>query len=126
MKKPKEYVSNKELYKEMIVSLNLGKLTPTAQNMLVLMCNKTASMFSFQSDELKQECISTAYEHIFRSWIHYDLEYTNAFAYFTEGIKRGIYHGYYKYFEFIYDGQYKKHRVKFLHYNNMDGADSFI
>ena len=26
----------------------------------------------------------------------------------------------------IYDSKYKRHRVKFLHYNNMDGADSFI
>lgn len=120
MKKPKEYVSNKELYKEMIVSINMGKLTPRAQQMLYLMCNRAADMFSYESDELKQECISTAYEHIFRSWIHYDLEYTNAFAYFTEGIKRAIYHGYYKYFEFVYDKGYKRHRVNFVRYNTMD------
>lgn len=122
MKKPKEYVSNKELYKEMVVSINMGKLTPRAQEILILMCKKTSGMFSFESEELRQECISTAYEHIFRSWIHYDLEFTNAFAYFTEGIKRGIYHGYYKYYEFISDSVYKRHRVSFVRYNLMDSG----
>lgn len=120
MRKSKEYVSNKELYKEMIVSLNMGKLTPRAQQMLILMIHRFSASFWFESEELREHCVSTCYEHLFSSWIHYDLEYENAFAYFSQGIKRGIYSGWYSYYEFVYKDNYKRERVKFLRYNNME------
>jgi hypothetical protein len=116
------YINNKNFQIEMIVSCNMGKLTPMAQKMLIKLVNRTVDLFTYQNLELRTECISTAYEHIFTSWMHYDTEYNNPFAYFTQAVKRAIYTAYWDFYGWCYDKSYKKQRVPLLYYNALETA----
>lgn len=110
------YLSNKELYKEILISKNMGKLTREAQKMFDIMVERLLKMFDMDY-YTREECKQTAYLFLYQRWFNYNEEYTNAFAYFTEVIKTGIMTG----FNILYERKkngYKK--IEFLHYSNMD------
>jgi hypothetical protein len=90
MKKNKKYyVSNKELYAEMIVSKNIGELTPGALKMIALMIEKMSYMGRMKDEYYVEEYKHNTWLNILGSWYNYDLERTNAFAYFTTAILNG-------------------------------------
>ena len=89
MKKEKNYVNNKELYKEMIVSKNIGELTPEALRMIALMIDKMSYLVKMKNDYYIQEFKSNTWANIFLSWNNYDLEKTNTFEYYTSAIYNG-------------------------------------
>lgn len=87
----KEYVSNKELYKELIISKAMGKLTPDATRMIILIVNRVSSKFYYKHSEDREDCKSNAILRCLRFWKNFDEEKTtNAFAFFTEIIKRAM------------------------------------
>jgi len=110
------YLSNKELYKEIVISKNMGKLTPEAQRMFALMVDRLIKTFPLD-EYTREECKQTAYVYLYQGWFNYNEDYTNAFAYFTEVIKTGIMRGFNTLNERNRNG-YKK--IKFLHYSTMD------
>jgi hypothetical protein len=90
MKKNKKYyVSNKELYAEMIVSKNMGQLTSEALRMISLMIEKMSYMGRMKDEYYVEEYKHNTWLNILGSWNNYDLERTNAFAYFTTAILNG-------------------------------------
>lgn len=87
----KHYLNNKDLYIEIIVSKEMGKLTPAAQKMLLLLCKNVIKKFYYKDLDDRNDCLSNAMYSVLLRWYNFDeLKSTNAFAYFTEVIKRGI------------------------------------
>lgn len=95
--KKKKYMSAKDLYIEIIISKNMGKLTPQATNMLILLAKKAQTKLYYRSIDDKNDCLQEAMFDVFRFWYNFDEEKgENAFAYFTEIIKRGMARGWNK------------------------------
>jgi hypothetical protein len=89
--KSKMYLSNKELYMEIIYSKAAGRLTPKAVNMLMLLGKNIIKKMYYKNVDDKQDCLQEAMLSCFRFWYNFDEQKgDNCFAYFTEVIKRGL------------------------------------
>jgi len=87
----KHYLSNKELYCELIVSKAKGKLTREAEKMLILLTKNVIKKMYYNDPDDKLDCLQTAYLDVFQNWYSFDENKgDNAFAYFTEIIKRAL------------------------------------
>lgn len=90
VKGDKNYISNRNLYFEIVVSKARGKLTRRAENMLVLICNKLINKMFYKNKQDKEDCLSVAYLDIFKNWYLFDEFNNNPFAYYSEIVKRGL------------------------------------
>lgn len=92
--KPKDkkvYLKNKDLYNEIIKSKEQDELTPRAQEMFILLTNKVSLKMKYRDPQDREDCISSAYLDLIRYWRAFNPEKsTNAFAYYTEIIKKGF------------------------------------
>jgi hypothetical protein len=89
--KNKDYISNKELYCEIIMSKAMGKLTRPAERMLVLLGKNIIKKFYYSNPDDKHDCLQNGYIQIFSNWYSFDENKSdNAFSYYTEIFKRGI------------------------------------
>lgn len=87
----KIYLSNKELYKEIIISKALGNLTPAAQKMLIILSNNVIKKIYYSDPDDRYDCLQEGLYQLFKNWHLFDEgKTTNAFAYLTEVFKRGI------------------------------------
>ena len=85
------YLQNKDLYKEIIISKGIGKLTRNAQLMIELLGKKTIKKMRYTHNDDKMDCLQSAYLDMFSNWYNFNEEKSdNAFAYFTEILKRGL------------------------------------
>jgi len=93
----KKYMSAKDLYIEILISKAMGKLTPRAVNMLILLAKKSQTKLYYRSIDDKNDCLQEAMYDVFRFWYNFDENKgENAFAYYTEIIKRGLAKGWNK------------------------------
>ena len=89
--RPKVYLSNKELYMELVYSKAKGKLTNKAANMLMLLGKNVIKKMYYRNSDDKQDCLQEAMFACFKFWYNFDEQKgDNCFAYFTEVIKRGL------------------------------------
>ena len=87
----KKYLSNKDLYCELIVSKAKGKLTRQAETMLILLAKNVIKKMYYNDPDDRLDCLQSAYLDVFANWYSFDENKgDNAFAYFTEIIKRGL------------------------------------
>jgi DNA-directed RNA polymerase specialized sigma subunit len=85
------YVSNKELYLQIIASKEKGALTPEALKMLDRMIKEISKVFKYKMEEDKEDCQAFAMEDVIRYWNRFDPEKSNnAFAFYTQMIKNGF------------------------------------
>jgi hypothetical protein len=95
--RPKGYLSDIELTREMIVSKAQGKLTREATKMLQIMAKKIITKFQYHYAGDKEDCLQEAYYQVFKNWYQFDPEKGDkAFPYFTEIVKRGLAQGWKK------------------------------
>ena len=95
--KKKKYLSNKDLYCEILVSKAKGRLTPRAAQMLMLLGKKLQSKMYYKNSDDKKDCLQEAMLSVFKFWYNFDeLKGDNAFAYYSEVIKRGLAQGWNK------------------------------
>jgi DNA-directed RNA polymerase specialized sigma24 family protein len=95
--KKKKYMSGKDLYCEILVSKAKGKLTPRAAQMLMLLGKKLQSKMYYKNSDDKKDCLQEAMLSVFKFWYNFDeLKGDNAFAYYSEVIKRGLAQGWNK------------------------------
>jgi len=88
-KRNKEYLSNDELVKEIIISKAQNKLTDSAWAMLILMTKRLNRKFRYEYEGDRNDVIQHSYFVLLKYWNKFDeSKYTNAFAYYTEIIKR--------------------------------------
>jgi hypothetical protein len=90
-----KYLNGRDLYYEIIVSKEIGKLTPKAEKMLILLGKNIIKKFRYYDEKDRDDCLSEAYYQLFKNWHLFDENKTdNAFAYFSEIFKRGLASGY--------------------------------
>lgn len=86
----KKYLSNKDLYCELIVSKAKGRLTKDAERMIIILGKNIIKKFYYSNPDDKFDCLQNGYIQMFQNWVSFDENKgTNAFAYFTEVFKRG-------------------------------------
>ena len=91
IKKVKNYLNSTDLYNEIIISLKQEKLTDNALKMLLLLTDKISKKLSYKEEDDREDCIAYARLDILKYWNRFDPNKSNnAFAYYTEIIKRGI------------------------------------
>lgn len=87
----KKYMSGKDLYIEIIISKAQGRLTNRAVNMLMLLGKKLQSKMYYKNIDDKNDCLQEAMLSVFKFWYNFDeMKSENAFAYYSEIIKRGL------------------------------------
>lgn len=95
--KKKKYLSNKDLYCEIVYSKAKGRLTAKAAQMLVLLGKKAQTKMYYRNSDDKYDCLQTAMLSVFQNWHNFDENKSdNSFAYYTEIIKRGLAQGWNK------------------------------
>lgn len=95
MAKKQIYLKNKDFFAEIVESKEQGELTDTAQQMMILLGNRTIKKMKYYNPSDREDCLQTGLMVMFQNWHNFDPEKsTNAFAYFTEIFKRGIARGY--------------------------------
>ena len=84
----KKYLSNKELYKEVVWCKATGKMSPELLKMLLLICKKIQPLIRYNKLVDYEDGHQEAIERCISYWWMFDDEVSdNAFAYFTELIK---------------------------------------
>ena len=104
MARKKNYLNNKDLYDEMVLSLDQQKLTPTAEKMLILLAERTINRMKYVNEDDRMDCLQFAILDLLKYWKNFNPDYTNAFAYFTEIAKRGYAKGWNKIHPLKYKG----------------------
>ena len=86
------YLHNKDLYIEIVVSKAQGKLTRDAKQMLEILAIRTIKKMRYWSNDDKMDCYQSGLLDMFDNWYNFNEEKSdgNAFAYFTEIFKRGM------------------------------------
>lgn len=108
----KKYLSNKELYMEIVYCKEIGKLTKHAEQMLILLAKNVVKKMYYSNSDDKLDCLQTAYLSVFSNWSCFDTDKgDNAFAYYTEIIKRGLAQGWNKLYKFKGD---EDNKIKFI------------
>ena len=116
-----QYLNNKELYIEIIVSKAQGRLTRNAERMLELLAKKTIKKMRYWSNDDKLDCYQTGLLDMFENWYNFNEDKSiNAFAYFTEIFKRGLARG--------WNNLYKKkgdneHQIKLISINGANDGN---
>ena len=89
--KQKHYLSNKDLYAEIMVSKAQGKLTRKAEQMIILLGKNVIKKMYYRNADDKHDCFQEAMLDVFKGWHNFDeVKGDNPFAYYTEIIKRGL------------------------------------
>lgn len=96
MTKPKKYyLNNKDLYIEIIVSKEAGRLTREATSMLEILGKQIIKRFYYHRNDDKWDCYQHGMYVIFKNWQSFnEHKSVNAFAYYTEVFKRGAAQGF--------------------------------
>jgi hypothetical protein len=105
------YLSNKELYYEIIVSKATGRLTRKAQVMLELIGNRTIKKMRYKNPDDRLDCLQSGLLDMYDNWYNFNEDKSkNSFAYFTEIFKRGITKGFNSIWKF--KGATEEHKIQ--------------
>lgn len=96
MARNKNYLNNKDLYDQIVLSKEQDKLTPDAEKMLVLIAERAIRKLVYVSEDDRNDCLQFAILDLLKYWRNFNPVYKNAFAYFTEIAKRGYAKGWNK------------------------------
>lgn len=96
MARKKDYLNNKDLYDQIVLSLENNKLTPEAEKMLILLAERAINKLSYVNEDDRMDCLQFALLDLLKYWRNFNPKYPNAFAYFTEIAKKGYAKGWNK------------------------------
>lgn len=89
------YLQNKDLFIEIIISKNQGKLTNTAKLMFEILAKRTIKKMRYYNEDDRMDCYQSGLVDMFANWHNFDQDKTeNSFSYFTEVFKRGLAKGF--------------------------------
>jgi hypothetical protein len=116
------YLKNKDFYMEILKSKEINELTPQAQQMMILLANKTIKKMRYYNPIDKEDCLQTGLMIMFSNWRNFDeTKSTNAFAYFTEIFKRGIAKGFNELYKLKGDPERKIKTISIQSSNDGEG-----
>lgn len=106
------YIKDVELFKQIIISKGKGKLTPDAEKMLILICEKLWRKFDNRINvRYRYDVYMNGIEVIFKQWNKFDCKkYDKVLPYYTEITKRAFADGYNKIIK------YKKEEINFIYF----------
>lgn len=108
------YLNDRDLYYEIILSKGRGKLTKKAENMFILIANNTIrkKQSKYQSVDDLNDCLQQGILRLFENWKGFsEKRYSNCLPYYTEIFKRGIADG----FNVIYGKKsYSDDNIRFI------------
>jgi hypothetical protein len=87
------YLDDRELYYEMVISKGKGKLTSRSQELLILIAQNTIRKKerNYRTSDDRNDCIQQGLLHLFQNWKNFNPQkFDSAFPYFTEIFKRGL------------------------------------
>ena len=86
-----QYVSNKELLKEIIESKKRNELTPRAVELICKMSNELSKVLKYKYSEDREDCVASGIADVIKSWKNFDPQKSeNVFAYYSQVIKNGM------------------------------------
>ena len=86
------YLDDKELYYEMVISKGKGKLTTRSQELLILIAKNAIRRKerNYKTSDDRNDCLQQGLLHLFQNWNKFNPDkFDTAFPYFTEVFKRG-------------------------------------
>jgi hypothetical protein len=95
-KRKKNYLNNRDLYDQLVISKDQDALTKEAEKMLILLAERTINKMRYVNEDDRMDCLQFAVLDLLKYWRNFNPKYTNAFAYFTEIAKRGYAKGWNK------------------------------
>ena len=95
-RKSKNYLNNRDLYDQMVLSKDQDFLTKEAEKMLILIAERAINKMTYVSEDDRKDCLQFAILDLLKYWRNFNPIYPNAFAYFTEIAKRGYAKGWNK------------------------------
>lgn len=91
----KVYLTNKELYKEIVISKNQGKRTPQLDRMIISLAKNMIKKKIYTNPQDREDILSTMIYKMMRYYAGFNEErFDNAFAYMSEIAKRGLAEGF--------------------------------
>ena len=111
MPRKKNYLNNKDLREQIIISIENDELTREAQKMLQLLAEKAINKLRYANEYDRKDCLQFALLDILKYWRGYKPKYPNAFAYYTEIAKRGYAKGWNKLHPHKYKGTLSMDRI---------------
>jgi hypothetical protein len=118
MPRKKNYLNNKDLYNQIVLSKEADSLTRDAEKMLQLLAERAINKLTYVNEMDRDDCLQFALLDLLKYWRNFNPKYTNAFAYFTEIAKRGYAKGWNKLHPNKYKGTISMDRINS---NNGDG-----
>lgn len=95
-RRKKNYLNNRDLYDQLVISKDQDALTKEAEKMLILLAERTINKMRYVNEDDRMDCLQFAVLDLLKYWRNFNPKYTNAFAYFTEIAKRGYAKGWNK------------------------------
>ena len=95
-RKSRNYLNNRDLYDQMVLSKDQDVLTKEAEKMLILIAERAINKMKYVSEDDRNDCLQFAILDLLKYWRNFNPIYPNAFAYFTEIAKRGYAKGWNK------------------------------
>ena len=124
MPRKKNYLNNKDLYEQIVLSKDADELTRDAEKMLQLLAERAINKLTYVNDMDRDDCLQFALLDLLKYWRNFNPKYTNAFAYFTEIAKRGYAKGWNKLHPNKYKGTISMDRINSNNSDN-DGGGMF-
>lgn len=92
MKKNKVYLKNKDLRREVMRCQEAGYDQPSEKlmSMFMLLGERIMRKMYYANPDDYYDCLNSGIENTLKYWKHYNPEYKNAFAYFTQVFKTGM------------------------------------
>ena len=118
MPRKKNYLNNKDLYNQIVLSKDADSLTRDAEKMLQLLAERAINKLTYVNEMDRDDCLQFALLDLLKYWRNFNPKYKNAFAYFTEIAKRGYAKGWNKLHPNKYKGTISMDRINS---NNNDG-----
>lgn len=101
------YVDPKIFYQEIVKSKAQDELTKEALKMIALIIENYSHKLRYRDEMDREDCTSNAILQILKNWRTFDPQQsTQAFAYFTQAAKMGLYNGWNKMYGYYQEGHH--------------------
>lgn len=118
------YISDRDLYRELVISKGKGKLTPKCQEYLLLVCKKVSNKFNKRlAEHMREDVYQFGVCKVLENWNKFDPNrFDQSLPYITEVYKRGSVFGY----NILCGIKAAYETPKFIHFTTKNGSDIML
>ena len=89
MPRKKNYLNNKDLYNQIVQSLEDDKLTKDAEKMLILLAGRAIRKLVYVNEDDRNDCLQFAILDLLKYWRNFNPKYTNCLLYTSPSPRDG-------------------------------------